>query len=765
MNTLLGPLKVIALGDAGGSALSRLLLSFGATIQLVTLADLPAVLHDADLLIDRLGTDRLADAGWPQSRLRAEYPRLIHVSVTPFGSGGPRGRWVGSELVSSAMGGALRVTGEPDRAPVKEALDACGFHADMAAASGAMAALYERGESDVGQHIDVSVQEVTFSRNVNGVLVWQFDKRKLNRVGGALNYGRATVRCIWPLADGYCFHSLMTGRFGAPANQALSDWMDEVGVANPLRGTDWSKYNRSTLDAGTRATWEQAIEAFFRTRTREDISVEGRRRGINATVVAEPADVLADPHLRAREFWATVDGARVPGRFVSLRGAAAHGAGAQVALGSINTAAHAAAAAAAMLHPAPTPPSAFTQPATSASASGTCSSMRPGPLAGVRVLDFSWALVGSITTKILGDLGADVVKVESRTRPCLSRLDVQVSVSRADSFDDKPWFAHLNTSKQSLTLDMKQAESRELLEPLIDWADVVVENFSPGTMAKLGLDYARLAERNPAVIMVSGSVFGQSGPLTHEWGVDGTGAALSGRTYLTGWPDRGPVIPGAVPYGDVIVPYVMAAATAAALNRRRRSGAGEHIDAAMYEICAQQMYSAIAAASLGGHPERQGNADPAFYHQGVYPTKGEDRWIAISIANPVDWRALCRAAAIDPSLQGAERDARLAAWTVEQEETSLMTALQSRGIAAGVVQDIQDLIERDPQLATRGALVMLDHPLLGPFGHVRTPLSFSRSRVEPYRAPRLGEHTEVIARLAGLTPERVARLREHGVFK
>ena len=143
----------------------------------------------------------------------------------------------------------------------------------------------------------------------------------------------------------------------------------------------------------------------------------------------------------------------------------------------------------------------------------------------MRVLDFSWALVGSITTKTLGDLGADIIKVESRTRPCLSRLDVQVSASRAGNFDDKPWFAHLNTSKRSLALDLKQPASREVLEPLIDWADVVVENFSPGTHGEVrpGLSAARRAQ--PGLVMVSGSVYGQTGPLSQSWGVDGTGAA------------------------------------------------------------------------------------------------------------------------------------------------------------------------------------------------------------------------------------------------
>jgi crotonobetainyl-CoA:carnitine CoA-transferase CaiB-like acyl-CoA transferase len=406
------------------------------------------------------------------------------------------------------MGGVLRLTGTPDRPPVKEALDACRFHAEMVAAAGALAAHFERGVDGIGQHIDVSIQEVAFSRQFNSVLVWQFDRRKLSRVGGALNYGLATVRCIWGLADGWCFHTLMTGRFGAPANRALSEWIDESGLPNPLRGVDWLTYNRSALDAETRIAWETAIGDFFRTRSKHEITIEGRRRGINATVIAEPENVLDDAHLKARDFWEVRDSravaakVRVPRRFVSVH---------------LGDAAHARVTA-----PATTP-----RPES-----------RTGPLAGVRILDFSWALVGSITTKTMGDLGADVIKVESRTRACLTRLDVQVSVSQPGNFDDKPWFAHLNTSKRSLALDMKRPESRELLHPLIQWADVIVENFSPGTMAKLGLDYATLVKSNPGLIMVSGSVYGQSGPLAQEWGVDGTGAALSGRTFLTGWPDR-----------------------------------------------------------------------------------------------------------------------------------------------------------------------------------------------------------------------------------
>jgi crotonobetainyl-CoA:carnitine CoA-transferase CaiB-like acyl-CoA transferase len=738
--SMLQQYKVLVVNPGTQTALERFFVGLGAEVQQCTLSELAASkdfdqLANADFLVDFVGQTALDVAGLTRQLIEARCPTLIQVSVTPFGNGGPRSNWHGSELVASAMSGTLRMCGDPDRAPVKEALDACEFHAQMVAATGALTALYERTQSGLGQHVDVSVQEVAFSRNVNGVLSWQFDRRKLHRVGGALNYGRATVRCIWPLADGFCFHTLMTGRFGAPANQALSDWMDEVGVENPLHGVDWLKYNRSTLDPALRVVWERAIELFFRTRTRKDIAIDGLQRGINATVCAEPSDVIADPHLRARGFWespacmkSAMD-STVPPLFLSI----AEGAATDVKQSTART---------------------------------KISGARSGPLSGVRVLDFSWALVGSITTKCLGDLGADVIKVESRTRPCLSRLDVQVNASRPDSFDDKPWFAHLNSSKLSLALDMKQPASRDVLNPLIDWADVVVENFSPGTMQKLGLDYETLLKRKPDIVMVSGSVYGQTGPLAQSWGVDGTGAALSGRTLLTGWPDRAPVIPSAVPYGDVIVPYVMAAAVAGALAKRTVTGTGMHIDASMYEICVQQMCSAIDAVAQGDQPSRMGNSDHRAFHQGVYATQGEDRWLAITLRTETEWETLRSALSLGHASSTAERDQLLVERLRQERDHDVMHRLQAKGIAAGVVQDIEDTVDHDPQLKSRGALWDMEHAVLGRFGHMRTPITFSRSILKPFRAPSLGEHSEHIATgISALSRQRIAELKELGVFK
>jgi crotonobetainyl-CoA:carnitine CoA-transferase CaiB-like acyl-CoA transferase len=738
--------RVIADGGMAARPLCRLLATLGAEIcdGRIDATDIAR----ADFLVDAAGLEMLGDRGITRAQLDAWNPALVHVSVTPFGSGGARARWRGGELVASAMGGTLCLTGEPDRPPVKEALDACTFHAEMVAAAGAMAAWYSRLGSGLGQHVDVSIQEVAFSRTVNAVQAWQFDRRKLQRVGNGLNYGRVTVRCIWRLADGWCFHSLMTGRFGAPANRALSDWIDETGLANPLRGVDWLRYDRSALDPETRAVWEGAIDAFFATRTRAEIRTEGRRRGINACVVEAPGDVPADPHLLARGFWEERNGVRLPSRFVRITEAATSSAAATIT----------AAASAAANPPANEDTERRDAPAqhTESSAASSAHARRGGPLAGIRILDFSWALVGSISTKILGDLGADVIKVESRSRPCLSRLDVQVSASRRGDLDDKPWFAHLNTSKRSLSLDLKRPESREIIDPLLGWADAVVENFSPGTMDKLGLGYAALSAGRPGLVMASGSVYGQSGPLAQEWGVDGTGGALSGRTFMTGWPDRDPVVPGAVPYGDVIVPYVMAACVIAALGNRLRGGAGCHIDAAMYEICVQQMARAIEAAQRGSAPRRMGNADPAVRLQDVYPARGENRWIAISAFDDADVARLERLTGGLP----------IADWTCEHDEVELVTLLQREGIAAGVVQDIEDLIERDATLRQRGALIDLPHPKLGSFGHVRTPISFSRDVVTAYGAPSIGEHSHEIARtLARLDAERVAKLEAEGVFE
>jgi crotonobetainyl-CoA:carnitine CoA-transferase CaiB-like acyl-CoA transferase len=205
----------------------------------------------------------------------------------------------------------------------------------------------------------------------------------------------------------------------------------------------------------------------------------------------------------------------------------------------------------------------------------------------------------------------------------------------------------------------------------------------------------------------------------------------------------------------VIVPYVMAASVLALLAQRLRSGQGGHIDASMYEICVQQMWPALQAAQRGGRPQRTGNSEARYHWQGLLPASGTDRWVAVSALDEQQWQQV-------QALAGTQT---LEEWSRTQTEQDLVRRLQGMGVMAGALLDVEDLVE-DPDLLARSALVQLPHPLLGPFGHVRTPMSFSADPCTPFRAPRIGEHTrEVALNLAGLDIDRFAALKATGVLE
>lgn len=261
------------------------------------------LVKQSDFLIESFEPGYLQSLGLDYAALSKINPKVIVTSITPFGQQGPYSTYKGGELVCSAMSGVLITTGDPDRPPVKEALDANYFHGSAGALLGTVIAHYDRQRTGLGQHVDLSVQEAGVSRNTNNLLLWQFDKRTVSRGGAFLRFGRATIRAIWTLKDGFAFWSMATGRFGAPANTALCNWMNELGYDNPMREVDWSKYDRATLDADIRKTWEAAIAKFFSERTRAEIGAEGMRRGINAAPASEPADLLTHPQLKGRELF------------------------------------------------------------------------------------------------------------------------------------------------------------------------------------------------------------------------------------------------------------------------------------------------------------------------------------------------------------------------------------------------------------------------------------------------------------------------------
>jgi len=399
-------------------------------------------------------------------------------------------------------------------------------------------------------------------------------------------------------------------------------------------------------------------------------------------------------------------------------------------------------------------------------------------LEGLKILDFGWALAGSIMTKLLADCGAEVIRIESINRLDLTRTNRIPSFTSANNPDDKPWFTHYNTSKYSMAVNLKHPSALAVIKKLIARADVVAENFTPGTMAKIGLDYDSIRAIKPDIIMVSESAYGQTGPMAKEWGVDGTGVSLSGYLDLTGWPDRNPTLPHAA-YGDTLVPYLTATAVVAAVDYRRRTGEGQYIDASMVEVCVHPSVPWILDWQVNDHLQsRRGNRSDYASPHGVFPCKGNDRWCAIAIFSDGEWNTLVRIMgnpawaneARFSTLAGRkehenELEKYIAEWTQAYSAEELMEMLQKAGIAAGVVQTAEDILDHDVHLKERKLFVPLEHPVIGTFNHPTPPFKMSKTKPEIRTSPCLGEHTEYICtKLLGMKDDEFVALMQEGVF-
>jgi len=393
------------------------------------------------------------------------------------------------------------------------------------------------------------------------------------------------------------------------------------------------------------------------------------------------------------------------------------------------------------------------------------------------VLDLSWVVVGPTIAKALADHGAIVVKLESSARVDLLRRlppfkDDQVGVNRSQ------FFANFNTGKRSVTLNFRTPGGRALARRLIDWADVVIESYTPGTMQKLGFDYATVSQAHPDLIMLSTSLLGQSGPYASFGGYGQQAQAFAGIHGITGWPDRPPC--GAFgPYTDVIAPKFGLAALAAALHVRRESGLGQQIDLAQIEASIHMIAPLVLDESVNGRTAGPAGLDSATAcPHGVYPVADGARSVAIAVETPLQWRALQALAPLgtfsagrfdDLAARHAVRDqldAALAAWCASQDPWALEARLAAAGIPAAVAQHPSDL-HRDPQLAHRRFHRVLHHGEMGAMPYDAPATRFS-ARLDLLRgpAPCLGEqNTEVLCDLLGLSDDEVAEYAAQGAIE
>ena len=397
----------------------------------------------------------------------------------------------------------------------------------------------------------------------------------------------------------------------------------------------------------------------------------------------------------------------------------------------------------------------------------------PGPLEGIRVVDLTRILAGPYCTMILADLGADVVKVEQPGGD-QARRNGPFFAGR-DGRERSTYFTSVNRGKRSIVIDLKNPDGKETFLRLVDGADVVTENFRPGTMTNLGVDYATLSARNPRLIMASVSGFGQNGPYAKRAALDVIVQAMGGMLSITGDEGGGPVRPG-VSMGDITAALFTTIGVLSAIVERDRSGLGQHIDMAMLDCQAAILENPLMRYfAVGEMPERIGTRHPVTAPVQALPTK--DGYVAVAVSDGPSGHWGRFAALIGkPELKDDERFASGWLRRVNYDELRpyLEAALAQRttgewvdllgpaGIAVGPVQDVSQ-VAVDPQLNFRGMFVEAEAPQVGPVTFTNTPVKHSRTPGGVRRgAPELGEHTDAVLAEAGVAVEQAAALRASG---
>ncbi len=413
--------------------------------------------------------------------------------------------------------------------------------------------------------------------------------------------------------------------------------------------------------------------------------------------------------------------------------------------------------------------------------------MAKAPLEGIRIADFTWVWAGPYCTLQLGHMGADVIRIETRTHPCLTRLLPPWPGGKMGGVDTSGYFNQYNQGKRSLTLNFKRPEALEIARRLVKDSDIVTSNFAFGVMEKLGFGYEDLKKIRSDVIAISLTGYGSTGPWRDYVAYGPAQVPLCGFSSLTGYKGWPPMHTG-FSYADPNAGIHGAFAILTALYHRAKTGEGQFIDMSQWECAMGLVAEGILEYTMNGlEPERDGNRDPLMAPHGLMrcqdlPDKilGEtiDVWIAIVCADDAEWARLAKAIG-RPELAGDPRFATLKArkenedeleeiiaeWTARYEAGDAVRILQDAGVAASVCATNKHLIE-DPHLNERKYFVELNHPAVGVLKHAGIPWRMSGTPCAIRApAPLIGQHTdEVLTGVLGYSAEEVARLREIGAL-
>jgi crotonobetainyl-CoA:carnitine CoA-transferase CaiB-like acyl-CoA transferase len=677
---------------------------------------LARLLASADFLIESEIPGAMEARGLGYASLRRDHPGLIYVSISPYGQSGPKASVPATDLTLAAASGLLFMTGDADRPPVRVgATDQSPLFAGVEAALGALVASQYRLRTGRGQRVDVSAQQALNAATQSDALSAFVGDRHTTRSAGGLVYGGVRIRLLYPAKDGFVSIAFLFGATIGAGTARLMNVIHEKGFCDAAtRDKDWIGY-AELLTSGAEPLEEfervkQIVERFTRSMTKDELLQLAVQRNLLIAPVATIEDLLGSAQLAARAYFREHDH---PGRSGPLRYAGPFARFSRTPIAYRRSAPRVdehgseilqqiSAARVDSRRPVSDPQSADAR-----------------PLAGVKIVDLMWAVAGPTATRVLADHGATIVRVESPTRIDASRTLRPFRGGKA-SAEGSALFHTLNVGKEMMTLDLASDAGREVFRDLVRWADVLAESFSPQVMGKLGFSYDELARLNPALVVLSTSLMGKTGPLDTYAGYGNMASAWCGFYEVAGWPDRDPAGPWGA-YTDFIGARYNAIAVLAALEHRERTGEGQHIDLSQAEASIHFLAPAVLDYQVNGRiARRTGNLDPVLAPHGVYPVRGEERWIAIAVAGDEQWTALCKV--LDESPTGedfdtpAARRARaepLDAWlarrTAAWSGPELEAGLEAAGVPAALVLNGED-VARDPQLAARGHFIEIPHP-------------------------------------------------------
>lgn len=701
-------------------------------------ARLLSLAAEADAIVLGPDADRIG--------LAAAAPGAVIVTLSPFGTDGPWRDWTGCEMVYQAVAGLMHGSGDSSRAPLYGCGDRASYGAGASAFIAMLAGLFARGRWGIGQEAAVDVASAAAC--MANPLVTQFLYNGMVEPRAARRMPLGLLRC----RDGWVGFWLHLHLF-APMMAAL-------GLAQHAEDARF-KPAKARLEH-----WD-AFTALLQNHTADQAADAVLAQLQSARVVAARCysltqlhDVCA--HLAERGYWervATPHGARtLLGPQFRMGATPRVVRGGPPALDSVAGFSGPRRAIPPIAPPAP----------------GT------GPLAGLRVVEFTTAWAGPMAGRILAWLGAEVIHVESASRTDSWRMHGQVfNPTRfpADGPGENPWdrcalFNSQNANKLSLSLELKQPEAKAAMLRILAKTDVVLCNFTAGTLDRMGFGHARLTALRPDIIVAEMPAFGSSGPLSHATAIGPSMEMAAGMAGMIGYPGGPPTVTGPT-YPDPIGALHGAAAVLTALLHRQATGEGQRIEVPQVEGAMHYIGEHILAALASRtNPQPRGNrVDWAAPHD-AFAAAGEDQWIAIAATSDAAWQALCGAIgrpdlAADASLatlagRRAHEDdiaAAVAAWTRTQDKHAAAALLQSLGVAAAAVHDGRDGAH-SPYLAARGWFTELTHAAIGPTIQEGLPMALSRTPgSNRFAAPCLGQHTHAILRnLAGLSDTEIAAL-------